>query len=335
MLGRIVLALALFLAVQTAGRGVDDFNGDAVRATVLEVAATVSREYMDPVVADRLANSLRRRLAEGEYRGVTAPDALAARLTRDLFAESHDKHLAVAVALESASTAPAAPPTNTREEGVRRTNGGVQRVEILTGNVGYLNLTSFLRTEEAGEIIADAMRLLRRADALIIDLRQNTGGSPDTAALMAGYLFDRAGLPLFQIVPRSGDPVAYATPAPAPPERNERRAVYVLTSSRTFSAGEGFAFLLQERKRAEVIGERTAGAANPGRPYRVNAWFEVTVPNGRVRSAIGGGNWEGGGVKPDLDVPAADALAVAHARALKRLSEGGPTARRAAPGNAS
>jgi C-terminal processing protease CtpA/Prc len=319
--GRIVLAFAFFLAVQTAGGAVDDFTGNAVRATVLEVAATVSREYMDPVVAERLANSLRRRLTEGEYLSVTAPDALAARLTRDLFAESQDKHLAVAVALESASTTAATPAANTREQGVRRTNAGVQRVEILAGNVGYLNLTAFWRVEEAREIIADAMRLLRRADALIIDLRQNSGGAPDTAALMAGYLFDQAGLPLFHIVPRSGNPVAYATPAPAPLERDGRRAVYVLTSSRTFSAGEGLAFLLQERARAEVIGERTAGAANPGRPYRVNAWFEVTVPNGQVRTAVSGGNWEGRGVKPDLEVAAADALQVAHTRAVKRLSE--------------
>jgi hypothetical protein len=170
----------------------------------MDVAATIGREYMDPVVAERLAGSLRRRLIEGEYQTVTTPDALAARLTRDLFAESQDKHLAVAVSLESAPPAPAAPATNTREQGVRRTNAGVQRVEILTGNVGYLNLTSFWRAEEAGEIIADAMRLLRRADALIIDLRQNSGGSPDTAALLAGYLFDRAGL-LFHIVPRSGN----------------------------------------------------------------------------------------------------------------------------------
>jgi C-terminal processing protease CtpA/Prc len=169
---------------------------------------------------------------------------------------------------------------------------------------------------------------------LIIDLRQNSGGAPDTAALMAGYLFDRAGLPLFQIVPRAGNSVEYATPDPGPVERDGRRPVYVLTSSRTFSAGEGFAFLLQERARAEVIGERTAGAANPGRPYRVNAWFEVTVPNGQVRSAISGGNWEGRGVKPDIEVPAAEALDVAHARALKRLGEGAPTARRAGRGSA-
>ena len=103
-------------------------------------------------------------------------------------------------------------------------------------------------------------------------------------------------------------------------ERDGRRPVYVLTSARTFSAGEGFAFLLQERGRAEVIGERTPGAANPGRPYPVNALFEVTVPNGKVVSAVRRGNWEGIGVVPDIEVPAAEALRIAHARALERLN---------------
>jgi len=163
--------------------------------------------------------------------------------------------------------------------------------------------------------------LLTRAEALIIDMRQNTGGSPDTVALTAGYFFDQDAMPLFQIVPRMGEPVSYATPPLSPRDRNGRRPVSVLTSSRTFSAGEGFAFLLQERRRAEIIGERTAGAANPGRAYRVSSSFEVTIPNGRVRSAVGGGNWEGRGVIPDVEVAAADALTVAQARAMKRLTD--------------
>jgi C-terminal processing protease CtpA/Prc len=99
----------------------------------------------------------------------------------------------------------------------------------------------------------------------------------------------------------------------------------VLTAGRTFSAGEGLAFILQERNRAEVVGETTAGAANPGRPYRLNSHFEVTVPNGRVRSAVRGGNWEGVGVQPDVAVSASDALRVAHARALRQLIQQTPS----------
>jgi C-terminal processing protease CtpA/Prc len=288
----------------------------------MSLADVVGREYMDAAVARRIADALRRRLDAGEYTTLTTPDALANRLTRDLLAESQDKHLAVTLVREPSPTAPSSTKPGTRGEGVRRTNGGVQRAEILPGNVGYLNLTSFWRLEEAREPIGAAMDLLQRADALIIDMRANGGGSPETVAFLMGHLFDEGGLPMFDIVSRAGNAVSYATPASAPAERHPRRPTYVLTSSRTFSAGEGFAFLLQERRRAEVVGERSAGAANPGRPYRVSELFEVTVPNGKVRSAVGGGNWEGKGVRPDMEVAAADALRIAHSRALKRLIEG-------------
>jgi C-terminal processing protease CtpA/Prc len=94
--------------------------------------------------------------------------------------------------------------------------------------------------------------------------------------------------------------------------------VYVLTSSKTFSGGEGLAYILQEHRRAEIIGEITAGAANPGRTYRLNALFEVTVPNGKVVTSVRRSNWEGTGVTPDVIVPAGDALRVAHVRALRQ-----------------
>ena len=100
--------------------------------------------------------------------------------------------------------------------------------------------------------------------------------------------------------------------------------MYVLTAAGTFSAGEGLAFLLQERHRAEVVGETTAGAANPGQLYPVNDRFSVTVPNGRLKSTIGGGNWEGVGVTPDVKTPAAEALPVAYSRALRTLIDREP-----------
>jgi retinol-binding protein 3 len=57
----------------------------------------------------------------------------------------------------------------------------------------------------------------------------------------------------------------------------------------------------------------------------VNALFEVNVPNGKVKSAVRGTNWEGTGVVPEVRVAADDALRVAHSLALRRLLELSPT----------
>jgi C-terminal processing protease CtpA/Prc len=174
-------------------------------------------------------------------------------------------------------------------------------------------------------VIVATLQTLRHADALILDLRNNTGGSPDTAALLLSCFFDDAALPLFEIVPRSGPAHGYTTERSPLRDRHGKRPAYVLTAERTFSAGEGIAFILQERGRAEIIGERTAGAANPGRPYLVTSNLQVTVPNGKVRTAISGRNWEGDGVVPDIKVAASDALWVAHMRALRQLLKTTPT----------
>lgn len=160
--------------------------------------------------------------------------------------------------------------------------------------------------------------MLRHADALILDSRDNVGGSPDTVALLTSYFFDRPGLPLMDIVPRTGDTLRYATQTGIV-DRDGKRPMYVLTSANTWSAGEGIAYLLQERHRAEVIGETTVGAANVTKPYKINSPFYVNVPNSRIRTAIRGSNWEGTGVIPDVAVSATNALHVAQEHSLRHL----------------
>lgn len=295
------------------------FNSGLIKSTVESAADLIHREYFDAGVAAQMAQALRQGLAAGRYANEATPEALASTLTADLYSISHDKHLVV-TAVAPGIVGPYAEPgasQQTREEAVRVSNAGVQRVEILPGNVGYLNITAFFRPDEARDAVAGAMHLLRHADALILDMRDNQGGSPDTTALVISYFFDAPGLPLFDIVPRSGAVQHYVTQAVADPDG--KRPLYVLTSAHTWSAGEGLPFILQERKRAEIIGEPTVGAANPGRPYRINDVFSVTIPNARIRSAVRGANWEGVGVRPDVTVPASDALRVAQNHALWQL----------------
>jgi retinol-binding protein 3 len=293
-----------------------------VASTVKTLGDVITREYIDVDVAAAVSAQLTEHLAQGRYDAVATDAALAALVTRDLYVTSHDKHLALVVA---ATTPAGAEPTQaerdaSRAHAVRRTNAGVKRLEILSGNIGLFELTNFFRPEEARDALATAMHALAQTDAIIFDMRANGGGSPATITLLVSYLLDSPGVPLLDIVHRAPEPTDhYSTEKARLPDSNATRPVFVLTSTRTFSGGEGFPFLLQERHRAEVIGEQTAGAANPGRPYPVNDRFDVVVPNGRVKSAIGGSNWEGAGVTPDVKTTAAAAFPTAYARALRLL----------------
>src|SRR5690606_24868602 len=90
-----------------------------------------------------------------------------------------------------------------------------------------------------------------------------------------------------------------------------------LTSSDTFSGGEEFAYDMQTQKRGMLIGETTGGGANPGETVKLAGGFAAFIPDGQAVNPVTGTNWEQVGVKPDRDVPAADALAAGYVAALE------------------
>jgi C-terminal processing protease CtpA/Prc len=91
----------------------------------------------------------------------------------------------------------------------------------------------------------------------------------------------------------------------------------VLTSDRTFSGGEEFAYNLKHFGRATIVGETTVGGAHPTEPVELPRDFVMGVPNARPVHPVTGTNWEGSGVEPDIAVPAETALEVALRRATR------------------
>jgi len=319
MLRSLLFMIALLIFPCICSADPPGLDKKQIEESVNAVAETIQAEYFDAEVAERVSSCLRQWNMQGRYADVKSLEELATKLTADLFELTHDRHLAVTVSKSNQSQQ--ANDGAARLAAGKRINFGVQRAEVLPGNVGYLNITAFFRLEEAREALAAGMQVVRHADALILDLRDNGGGNPESVALLASYFFAEKDLPLFEIVPRSGEAQLYKTASEETLERNETRPIYVLISSRTFSGGEGMAFILQEHGRATIIGEKTPGAANPGRPYPVGNTIEVTVPNGQVRTSIKKSNWEGVGVTPDIAVLAKDAAREAHRLALRKLVE--------------
>jgi hypothetical protein len=291
-----------------------------------EVIDALRSRYIYPDVAEELAVALTKRLAEGRYQAYSTPGTLAAAVTRDLRDYSGDQHLDVDYQSDEwAPHAPAVPKADPVAEAERRrlgglrTNFGFQSVAILPGNIGYLDLRAFYRPSEAAEIARTSMTFLAHSDAVIIDLRHNSGGNPDLVTLLAGTFF-REPVHLFDQIHRHPDEtVAYWTPRDLPGPRLATQPLVLLTSKETFSAGEGFAYVLQKAGRAVVVGERSAGAAHSGRFERLDSRFVIFVPDGRIVVPATGTDWEGTGIIPDLDIPAEQALDAAHSVALQRL----------------
>jgi retinol-binding protein 3 len=194
----------------------------------------------------------------------------------------------------------------------------------LAGNVGYMKFNGFVSPEDGAYTVTAAMSFIANTDALIIDVRQNGGGSPEMVAFICSYLFPaEPGVHLNDLYDRPADSTRQNWTLPSVPgKRYLDKPVYVLTSSRTFSAAEEFTYNLKTQKRATIVGETTGGGAHPVnfRPVATN--FAVTVPFARAINPVTKTNWEGTGVKPDREVPAADALKTAHIDALKKLIAG-------------
>jgi C-terminal processing protease CtpA/Prc len=80
-----------------------------------------------------------------------------------------------------------------------------------------------------------------------------------------------------------------------------------------------FADILQTRKRATLIGEKTDGGANAGASYSLHSHFEAFIPIGRSINPLTDRNWEGTGVTPDISVPQAQSFDIAYKLALQNV----------------
>jgi hypothetical protein len=308
----------------------------ATRTEVIEgVLKRLNDFYVFPEIARKMDAAIRERLGNKEYDQITSPITLAETLTSHLQAVSKDKHLRVVYSVEPlpADGQMREPSPEERERQrvfMSMNNFGFEKIERLPGNVGYLDLRGFYPAEFGGETVVAAMNFLANTDALIIDLRRNGGGSPAMVALISSYLFGPEPVHLNDLYWREGDSTHQWWTLPYVPGKRygAKKDVYVLTSKRTFSAAEEFTYNLKNLKRATIVGETTGGGAHPGGSRRVNDHFFVWVPSGRAINPVSKTNWEGTGVKPDIEVPADHALKTAHLDALKKVAANSTDQRR-------
>ena len=297
--------LCVALGAQSAHRDVVDAKE---RALVIAQALDKLREsYISEDVARTVEKEIRAREKAGDYDGLSDAAQFVETLTKDLQAASGDKHLIVGFSGR---------PVAAGQRGCLFVNVGV-----LTGNVGYIKLNAFRSPEVCGGIAAAAMSLVADCDALIIDLRDNPGGDPVMVAFMSSYFFSRP-VHLSDIYERYSHTAVESWTLPfVPGPRFVDKPVFVLTSRRTFSGAEEFAYDLQMLKRAVVVGETSGGGAHPAQPVPIGGRFEIAVPVARYVNPVSGTNWEGTGVGPDIRVREELAVQAAYRAALEDVIE--------------
>ena len=197
---------------------------------------------------------------------------------------------------------PAEDPSEIRRRGapisaVRRTEDGLAVVVVDS-------MPSFTVSEP---FVRAAIALTDGARGVALDLRRNGGGDPETVATILGWLFgpdqDISDVVYRDRVRHWTTPNGPALPADTP--------VAVMISARTYSSGEALAYHFQARRRGRVFGQRTPGAADHVTPVNVTPQVQAILPEAYVVDSVTGGNWEGTGVRPDVETDPDDTEAAA------------------------
>ncbi|MFY7839010.1 MAG: S41 family peptidase [Lacibacter sp.] len=293
--------------------------------TIDSVVKLMNERYTFPETARQIELFLRKQQAANVYDSITDGNSFAAKLTNDIRSICNDKHVTIRYSPEVLPVNRGNMMQISEEERkgyaefLRLENYGVTKLEVLKGNVGYIDFKFLCGTEYAGDFYAAMMNYVQHTDALIIDFRKCGGAMSDNVIpFLCSYFFaDKTHLN--DLYWREGNFTQQTwTQVVVPGKKYLNKPVYILTSGRTFSGAEEMAYDLKNLKRATIIGDVTGGGANPGGSIDVTSHFNMFLPIGRAINPITKTNWEGAGVQPDTLIQSRLALHKAHLLAMQQ-----------------
>lgn len=286
------------------------------------VVGAISKSLSDGYIYEQtgriMADSLASALSAGRFQRLD-DRVFADSVTAILRRISNDRHLSVGYTGASAANTEreANPPGGMVRRRVPQaqpgsaftpSDYGIERAEILPGNIAYMDIRSFGTAPEVMQYVDSVMAGFADVRALVIDLRNNRGGAPQLVQLISTYLFDRPTHLVTTMMRGMPQPSERWTLDSVQGKRMPMTPVYILTSRSTFSAGESFTFGLKITSRATIIGERTGGGGHFGESLDLPDGFRMFLPRGRTYDPRTNQGWEAEGIEPDVEVPAEQAL---------------------------
>ena len=313
------LVLCFSVAALSAQEGAKPFNQKEI---IDSVTSLFRARYVYPEKAIKLDSAIRANFAAGKYAVDTTLETFAQSLRIDLQAISSDRHIWVEPIPENRWYVLEGDTATTEQvAAMRADNFGWRELKYMQGGVGYINVVAFQDTTYAARTAEAALSFMANCRTLIIDLRQHHGGEENMQKLVCSYFFkDPTQLSsLYWTYLDSTAPAWTQAKVSGTPLYDKQ--LYLLTSQATASGAEAFAYNLKNSKRATLVGETTRGAAHWTDDYEIHSLdVVVSVPVARPIHPLTGTSWEGTGVKPDIEVPADQALDRAYLDALEKLA---------------
>lgn len=296
----------------------DIFSFDIVRQSIRDTLELLTEVYVYPEKAKEIRIEIIRRMHQGSYDDIKTKEQFASFIGSELRAVSQDSHLGIMLVKESKSK-----PTHilVETDDNKKYNYAFQRVEVLSGNVGLMKFNKFYQDEEAKIVVDHAFGFLENTDAMIIDLRDCIGGSPELVRYMLSHFF-KEETELWSIHERGNKSIHnHLSIEGLGSERfKSEYPLFILTGPKTASAAELFSYTLKHFEKAIIVGENSQGLAHLVGAEKINQYFIGRFSMARPVNPITKDSWEGVGVIPSITTEAEVSLEVAHAEALKSLA---------------
>lgn len=289
-------------------------NSSDKNCVIEKLCNLIVENYFDPQIADSIGTILKNLNSKGLYDTISNYQSFAKILDKDLKKISRDYHFKIwYTPYKPASKKDIAKYNSNRD---KFHNSGIQKLEILEGNIGYLKLDYFAKCNKRA--YKTAFKYLTHTNGIIIDLNDNNGGDRDMVAVLVSYFIK--GKRTIAIVKTPKNTEKIKTYRFVNSGRMEKVPMAILLSKRSFSAAEFFAYSMQKLNRAQIIGDTTLGGAHPVKNLRLNDSLSMFMPYAEVINTITNSNWEKNGVIPDIPTEEFKSLNTGHLYILNELN---------------
>ena len=228
-----------------------------VKKLIDSIEIALNNNYIFPDKAKEITGYLKSQLKKKAYAALLDPNILSGQLKTDIYKIHRDPHMHVIYNPDMVKDMKIRkePAESELMKIDKENNYTFKKAEVLPGNIGYLLFNGFVNyTDESKPIISSAMKFLANTNALIIDLRNNGGGDPKMVNYIESFFF-KDKVHMNDIVNRpTNDTTVFYTNPELTDGVTLSMPVYILTSSRTFSAAEDFSYSMQTVKRATIVG---------------------------------------------------------------------------------
>ena len=328
--GILVLILIAFSSYGQENAGITKQE----KQSIIDKAIVLLKEnYVFPNRVANIEKQIKERLTTGGYDSLANVETFLASLNADLEHYGNDHHLDISYGPKRVKQIIA--DTKNEQEGkeqkitdewlqqMRYENFRLRKLERLDGNIGYFNFLNFTPLAVSKQSISSAMNFLLYSNAIIIDLRENGGGSAETMNFLLSYFLEDS-IQISELRYRKNNNVikSYTMNDSSINKIPRNIPIYVLVSNRTSSAAEGFAYTLQQYKRAVIIGEQTKGEGNPGKLFVINDDLYIMIPTAEAINPVSKKSIDGIGVIPDIIINKNKALTKSLLEAYSSLAAG-------------